>query len=435
MPPFAKCKFANRSKVVFMMNVFKQETKEGKVLFIDTNLGLEFARRMAKDGYETYYAVVSGDPYPKLEDTIGGLGFEDEGVKKIDDWGDEVSDAEVIVFTDVGMGGLADYLRSDGFAVFGADKVSENLELDRVFARRVFSKLGIPIAKGEILKGVNAVVDYIKKSGKKCYVKINKVRGSIETFGTSDPEEARIMLEQAGFNVIANDVTFVVEHELEGVEVGVDTWFNGKDFLPIVAETIEMKGSGNLTKFVELENSVWYDNLMKLRDFLARNGYRGMICFEGFYDGSKVHVIDPTCRFPYICGYAYPKVIKNFSEVIVGVAKGEYVEPKPTKKYSCQVGVYTDDNSVWREIHFPEEIADRLAFRRVIKKNNSIWFVPGDYVVAVAISEADTPEGAMIEARDIAKKVSAINIYEQSNVLIYEFRRRIEKLKELGYEF
>lgn len=32
-----------------------------KVLFIDTNLGLEHALRFGRDGYETFYAVVYWD--------------------------------------------------------------------------------------------------------------------------------------------------------------------------------------------------------------------------------------------------------------------------------------------------------------------------------------------------------------------------------------
>jgi len=408
------------------------------ILFIDTNLGLEFARRTAKDGYKTYFAVVNAEPYPHLENTITGYGFEDEGVIKIDDYGDALEEVDTIVFTDVGFGGLADYLRTKGYYVFGADEISENLELDRVYAKRTLEKYGIPQANYKIVKGVEGVlkaIEEITKKGKKAYVKINKVRGSIETFGTYDPHEAKVLLDQAGFSVISDVVEFVVEEQLEGVEVGIDTFFNGKDFQPIVFETIELKGAGNITKAVRYEDSIWYENLEKLKPYFQRNGYRGMICFEGFYDGSKVYIIDPTMRFPYICGYAYPKWLTNFSEVLIGTAKGELVEPKPRTKYSTQIGVYTDNPDIWREIHIKDEIKDKVAFRRVIKKGGKFWFVPGDYVVAVGIGEGNTWEASIDDASKVVNGISAFNTYEQSGVLREYFKSAIEKLKELGYEF
>jgi hypothetical protein len=409
-------------------------SKEDKILVIDTNLGLEFARRFGKDNYETYYAIVHCNPYPKMQDEISGYGFKE--IKKVSDFGQGLENgANVIVFTDSGYGYLADYLRNLGYYVFGSDSKTEKLELDRVYARNVLSKLGIDIPPARVVRGVDGVIQAIKEAKGKVYIKINKVRGDVETFGTDDPYEAEIILSRGAFKILGDNVQFVVENELDGVEIGIDAWFNGKQFIPIVANTIEMKGAGNITKFTNIKDSIWYPVLQKLEPWLRKNGYVGMFCMEGFYDGYKLYVTDITPRFPYICGYAYPKVIKNFSEFMIGVSKGQDILPEIDKQYSVQIGVYTDDPDTWRVIHYDRNDIDWIAFRRVIYANDKYWFVPGDYVVAVGISESNDIIEAMNLAIQRAEGISTNNIYTSG----YDFAAYIEKTllkaKRLGLEF
>lgn len=415
---------------------FKKIDGEDVVLVVDTNLGLEHARRLGKDGVKTYYAVVHAEPYPRLEDEICGLGFPE--VQKVWDWGEGLEQgANIVVFADSGFGGLANWLRKEGYFVFGADAISERLELDRVYVRKVLTKLGVDVPPADVVKGIDAVVDVIANSGgKKRFVKVSRFRGGVETFGTSDPHEAEILLKQGGFSIVGNDAWFVVEQSLEGmVEIGIDTWFNGQEFQPIVAETIEMKGAGNVTKFVRYEDSVWHDVLEKLKPYLARNGYRGMFCLEGFYDGNKIYVTDVTPRFPYICSYAYPKIIENYSELIIGTAKGQLVEPKIKSRYSVQIGVYTDDPDRWRIIRYGRHDSEWIANRRVIQKDGNVWFVPGDYVVAVGISESNSLLRAIKLATIRAEAVSAPSIYTQGRELEVYIEETREKLEQLGYVF
>lgn len=214
-----------------------------------------------------------------------------------------------------------------------------------------------------------------------------------------------------------------------------DTWLNGKEFIGIVAETIELKGTGNITKFVPIEDSIWYDVLQKLEPWLRKNGYVGMFCMEGFWDGSKLRVIDVTPRFPYICSYAYPKTIRNYAEFMTGVAMGMDVVPDVANKYSCQIGVYTDDSETWRVIRYEREDRDMIAYRKVIKKNDKIWFVPGDVVVAVGISDSANWMKAIDIATERAEGVSASNIYTCGREFKDYIMKVVERAGELGYEW
>ena len=408
--------------------------RDDVILVVDTNLGLEHARRLGEDGYETYYAVVHANPYPKLEDEICGYGFPE--IKKIWDWGEGLDEgAGVIVFIDSGFGGFADWLRSKGYYVFGADSVSERLELDRVYVRNVLSRLGVDVPPGDVVKGINGVVQLLEQTGEFRFVKVSRFRGGVETFGTDDPKEAEMKLRQGGFSIIGDDVWFVLEKMLTGVEIGVDALFNGTEFLSPVFETIELRGSGNITKPVEIDDSLWHDTLMKLEPYLMKNGYHGFFCLEGFYDGSRLYVTDVTPRFPFICSYAYPKILGNFSEVVISVAKGEDIRPRPMGKYSAQIGVYTDMPDRWGVIRYRDNDPEWIAYRRVIKKDDKIWFVPGDYVVAVGVSAESTYTSAIRRATRRARKVS----FPSSYYMGYEFLNYIDvivdKLASYGYEW
>jgi len=401
------------------------------VLVVDTNLALELALALGAAGHLVYYAIVHGQPYPRLRDEVSGYGFEE--IQKIWDWGEGLElGAEYVIFTDSGFGHLADWLRSKDYYVIGADGKSERLELDRVYARKVMKRLDINVPDGKVIKGVEEVIKAIAQAKRKLYVKINRMRGDIETFGTDDPEEARTLLSKGGFPVFGSELEFVLEEELKGIEVGVDAFFNGREFLPIVADTIEMKGCGNATKFNKIEDSVWFTTLEKFEPWLARNGYYGLFCLEGFYDG-VLRVTDVTPRFPYICSYAYPKVIENFDSMLLSLARGEIEAPRLKGRYSVQIGVYTDDTDSWRIIHHSAE-PEWIAYRKAVRLEED-WYVPGDPVVAVAVSAGNSLSAAISDAIKRAESFDMQNIYVQGREFASYLNVFLDKAKEFGYAF
>jgi len=412
----------------------KAESKDDKILVVDTNLGLEHARRFGLDGYETFFAIAHSQPYPRIQDEVCGLGFPE--IIKIWDWGEGLEkDASYVIFTDSGFGHLAEWLRSKGYYVIGGDGTSERLELDRAYVRKIFEQLNIPVPPGKIVKGVQGVIDAVKAAKEKVFVKISRVRGDVETFGTDDPDEAAMLLSRGAFQVLGDDVSFIVEEKLNGIEIGVDAWFNGREFNEVVADTIEMKGCGNATKFNTIHESIWRDILEKLEPWLRKNGYVGMFCLEGFWDGSKVYVTDVTPRFPYICSYAYPKVFKNYSEFMLGVARGDTLTPKALDKYSVQIGVYTDDAETWRIIRYNRDDTDWIAYRRAIKQDDNIWFVPGDVVVAAGIGIGPDITTATRDAIARAEAFDMANIYSQGREFASYLHAVLEQASALGYDF
>ena len=406
---------------------------DNKILFVDTNIGLDHALGLARQGYEVFFAVVHGSAFPKIEDEINGYGFDE--IRKVWDWGEGLEEgAGVVVFADSGFGALADWLRSKGYAVFGSDSTTERIELDRVFFKKVVKRLGIKTPKYEVVKGIDGVVSGIKKYGKR-FVKVSRFRGDVETFGTDDPEEAEIILRRSDLGMFDDVLEFVLEEPMDKdkfVEIGVDAFFNGERFLDTVFDTVELKWTGNFTTVNRIEDSPWYEVLKRFELWLAKNGYRGMFALEGFWDGEDVYVTDPTPRWPYVCSYAYPRLIKNYAEVVIGVAQGEDVKIETKTKYSVQIPMYTDEPDKWIEVKSKDW--DMVAHRHSVKVEGRVFWVPvEDNVVVTGIGLGDRIDDAILNAIKVVEGVEASSTYHRAYEFKHYFGQRVVKLEELGY--
>lgn len=404
---------------------------ESKVLVVSTGIGLEHALGIAKNGYNTYYAVVHARAFPTVTDEIDGYGFNE--IKKVWDWGQGLEEGcETIIMTDSGFGAIADWLRIEGFNVFGADNETEKMELDRVYFKNIMNKLGIKTPNYDVAKGVEELKSIIEKKGKR-YIKVNRFRGSVETFATDEPDEVETRILMSEFGIFGNVATFLAEEPVgdEYVEIGFDALFNGEKFLDIVFDTLEKKGCGNITIAREIDNSPWYSVLKRFEPYLRKNGYRGFFCAEGFWNGKEILVTDITPRFAYVCSYAYPRMIENYGDVIVRTAKGSDVEIKLRCRYSAQVGMYTDELK-WKKLKNVNY--DVHALRRGVRVGDELWWMPiDDNTVVVAIGCGENISEVISKAIESAESVEVNNIYHCGHRLKSLFEKDEKRLVEYGW--
>lgn len=83
------------------------------ILFIDSNLGLDHAVRLAED-YKVYYSPGGSGAYPFLQDHISGDGFP---LTYVEDFGSVLYEVGMVFIVDCFLGGLADSLRKKGVSV------------------------------------------------------------------------------------------------------------------------------------------------------------------------------------------------------------------------------------------------------------------------------------------------------------------------------
>jgi len=409
-----------------------------RILVIDTNLAIDHALRFAQEGHQVFYYLANLSAFPKLNDTIAGDGFSE--LTKIEDYGQVLKDVDLVYITDNCFPQLAVQLRDQGLRVYGPSPELAKWENDRIYSYRRMSQLGIATPVSHVVTGVKDLRSFLRDrcdGNRSFFIKINKVRGNIETFSTKSEEEATVMLAQAGFGPYLEELSFLVQEECEGVEIGVDAFVARDQISRPYSYTIEEKGRGNVAKWVQRSEfeSRFYDHVLSVA---KDDDYRCNLSIEGFWDGMELRVIDVTSRNPYPVSSLYPRFIRNWTEVIFSTAEGRSVDVKVGKPYMMEVTISTDDLSLWRVIDFPELLlkmpGDGIGFRRVVKKKGQYWYVPGDSLVATINVEGDSLQECEAKAKELLDEVQSICI-QYDGTFFRSVEKKIERLGSLGGGF
>ena len=159
-------------------------------------------------------------------------------VKAVGNWVDVHKDVEytVIAPDDPLALGLADELESRGHRVFGPDKKAAAIESSKAFAKELMKKYGIPTAKYEIFDRYEQALEYVRSAPLPVVLKADGLalgKGVLICSTEAEAEEGlkEIMLDRK-FGAAGNKV--VVEEFLEGPEVSVLAFTDGKTIVPMV---------------------------------------------------------------------------------------------------------------------------------------------------------------------------------------------------------
>lgn len=158
--------------------------------------------------------------------------------KAVGDWLDAHPDVEytVIAPDDPLALGLADELESRGHRVFGPSKRAAAIESSKAFAKELMKKYGIPTAKYEIFGDYEKALAYVKGAPLPVVLKADGLalgKGVLICRTEKEAEEGlkEIMLDKK-FGKAGDKV--VVEEFLEGPEVSVLAFTDGKTIVPMI---------------------------------------------------------------------------------------------------------------------------------------------------------------------------------------------------------
>lgn len=159
-------------------------------------------------------------------------------VKAVGDWLDAHRDVEYTVITpdDPLALGLADELESRGHRVFGPNRRAAIIEASKAFSKELMKKYGIPTAKYEIFDSYEEAEKYVKTAPLPAVLKADGLalgKGVLICRTREEAEEGlkEIMLDKK-FGAAGNKI--VVEEFLEGAEVSVLAFTDGKTIVPMV---------------------------------------------------------------------------------------------------------------------------------------------------------------------------------------------------------
>jgi len=133
--------------------------------------------------------------------------------------------------------GMVDYFQSQGLACFGPKKEAARLERSKIFAKEFMRRHNIPTADFEVARSFKEAKDCLRNKNFPIVVKADGLAAGKGVVICQDRNEAIVALE----NMMVGEVfgqagsAVVIEECLEGEEVSVLAFCDGRDFIPMVS--------------------------------------------------------------------------------------------------------------------------------------------------------------------------------------------------------
>ena len=265
--------------------------------------------RLAADGH----AVKLWVGWEKAQGTLAGM------IPRTADWRGELGwikeagDDGIILFEAVseGFGALQDSLRADGFAVVGGSAFGDRLENDRAFAQQLLAGLGLQVAAAEAFSDAGAAAAYIDARPGRYVLKF-----SGHGFESHDNYVGRLADGSDVKAVLAARLRargdaptrFILMDHVDGIEMGVGAYFDGKDFLTPACLDWEHKrffagDQGELTG--EMGTVATFDRsarffertLARVAPLLRANRHVGYVNLNTIVNERGIWPLEFTCRF------------------------------------------------------------------------------------------------------------------------------------------
>ncbi len=133
--------------------------------------------------------------------------------------------------------GIVDAFQAEGLACFGPGKDAARLEGSKAFSKELMKKYGIPTAAFDTFTDVDAAKAFVDEIGVPCVVKADGLaagKGVIICMTREEADKAiEDMLNAHAFGEAS--ATIVIEEYMEGPEVSVLAFADGKHVLPMVS--------------------------------------------------------------------------------------------------------------------------------------------------------------------------------------------------------
>ncbi|WP_137285431.1 phosphoribosylamine--glycine ligase [Halorussus salinisoli] len=283
-----------------------------RFLFVSADAALigDLAWQIHREGHDVKYYIDAES------DREIGDGF----VPKTDDWKAEREWADVIIFDDIwrgselGTGGLAEDLRSEGMAVVGGTSNTDRLEDDRGYAMDVLEANGITTIDHHEFSDFQEGIRHVEENPGPYVVKplgeVQNVKRLLYV-GTEDDGSDVIDVLRAYEKAWGHRMKgFQLQRKVEGVEVAVCGFFNGERFVEPVNFNFEHKklfpgnigpstGEMGTSMFWSRRNELFERTLGQLEDWLAAEGYVGSIDLNCIVNATDIYPLEFTPRFGY----------------------------------------------------------------------------------------------------------------------------------------
>ncbi|MFA5961297.1 MAG: phosphoribosylglycinamide synthetase C domain-containing protein [Parcubacteria group bacterium] len=404
------------------------------------------------------------------------LYIEDEGrrdcldgmIEKVTDWEKEldwVGKNGLIVFDDIGYGKIQDDLRSEGYNVVGGSLGGDKLEKEREFGQVVFSTYGLNALKTINFTKISEAVNFIKKNPCAWVIKQNGHISALNYVGQwSDGSDAISILESYR-RLNGNLGTISLQKRVDGVEIGVGRYFNGKEWIGPIELNIEHKhlcnGSigpmtgemGTVMWYTENEkNRLFQGTLAKLKPFLEKVNFKGDIDINCIVDKKHIYPLEATARFGCPAIQLQTEIHKSpWKDFLLAVAKGEKYDLKYKKGFGVVVSIAippfpyksisTDYHDKGVKIFFKEKLSKKelasLHFEEVsLKKTNcteDLCVAGSNGFIMYVSGFGKNAKSARHQAYELVKKINIPKMFYRDDIGERFVKKDMKTLREWNW--
>ena len=414
-------------------------------LVVDNGLFVEIAIKLAKTYKKVYYYVPWESAFAKMN--LGMIGTGLEGIEVVDSiYGPHFDEVDLFVFPDIYFGHEQEHLVKMGKAVWGS-RTGECMELQREGMKDILKALDLPVGKYTHVKGMENLRAFLKANdGQVFHVKIDKWRGTFETFRVKSYAEVEPKLDEVEFNLGAfkHVIEFTVEEDLpDRVEVGTDCWVITDDegvahYPDSTISGIEIKDVGFASifkKYADIPEVVTRFN-ERMKPVFGAYNWRGFMSTEvRVGKDMKPYMIDLCARAPSPPNELYQEQYSNLADCIWAGANGIVIEPEATAKYGAEIMLHSSwADCGWQPVSFPPELRDMVKLRNATCINGIYYAIPqscGLPEVGAVIGLGDTLQEALDDAVANAEQITGYYL-EAKMGAIDDIKEQCEKLEELG---
>lgn len=188
---------------------------------------LDLALRLQKEGSEVKYSIQDKD-YRRIGDGFNLMKAHD--YKKELSW---VGKDGLIIFDQSGWGKEQDELRKAGYSVVGGSEGGDRLELDRQHAQEIFRKHGTKTVRSRHFKSPDEAIKFVQKNKGRWVLKQNGHVDKCFSYAGKMPDGSDVidLLQNYKIHNHRECRSIDLQERVDGVELAVTRYFNGKDWI------------------------------------------------------------------------------------------------------------------------------------------------------------------------------------------------------------
>ena len=235
-------------------------------------------------------------------------------VEPVADWrealpwvGRGASNDGLILFEKVGQGAVQDALRADGFRVIGGSALGDRLEYDRAFGQDTLRQAGLPLAPTYPFAQAADAAAWLRANPRRMVLKhFNNARATF----VGDHAQGLDVLHQLGRPLPPGSKPggVLLMPRIEGVEVGVGAYFDGRRFLHPACidfehkrffngEIGEMTGEMGTLLSYRGAGPIMRATLGRMEALFAAAGHVGYVNLNMIANEAGLWPLEFTCRF------------------------------------------------------------------------------------------------------------------------------------------